>query len=316
MTDPSSSVATVTAEPPVPTGEATAKSGKPRGLWGDAWVDMRRRPLFWVSATLIGIILLMAAFPWLFTNTDPAHADLSHSLEKPSGEAWFGYDRQGRDQYSRTIHGARASVVVSSVSVIGTVAIGMTIGVIAAYFGRWYDSLLSRIGEVFAGLPFVLGAIVILTTFNDPSKATSQVRIMALVIMALTVLGWPVAMRIMRSSVLSTKNADYIQAARALGAGHSRIIFKHLVPNCLAPVMVYATLTLGAYVSAEATLSFLGIGLTSPVVSWGIMISDSQDFIRVALYLLLFPGAFLAATVLAFVMLGETVREALDPKLR
>jgi oligopeptide transport system permease protein len=123
-------------------------------------------------------------------------------------------------------------------------------------------------------------------------------------------------MRIMRSSVLSTKQADYIVAARALGASNSRIIFKHLVPNCLAPVLVYATILVGAFIGAEATLSFLGVGLQSPVVSWGVIINESQNYIRVAPYWLLFPAAFLVTAVLSFVMLGEAVREALDPKLR
>ena len=123
-------------------------------------------------------------------------------------------------------------------------------------------------------------------------------------------------MRIMRSSVLATKEADYIVAARALGAGTGRIILKHLLPNCLAPLLVYATILVGSFIGAEATLSFLGVGLKSPVVSWGIMISEAQNYIRVAPYLLFFPAAFLVAAVLSFVMLGEAVREALDPKLR
>jgi oligopeptide transport system permease protein len=162
----------------------------------------------------------------------------------------------------------------------------------------------------------VLGAIVILFTFNTPGSGRSTVRITTLVIIALVTLTWPVSMRIMRSSVLGTKQADYIVAARALGASNSRIIIKHLIPNCLAPVLVYATILVGAFIGAEATLSFLGVGLQSPVVSWGVIINESQNYIRVAPYWLLFPAAFLVTAVLSFVMLGEAVREALDPKLR
>ena len=128
----------------------------------------------------------------------------------------------------------------------------------------------------------MLGAIVILSTFNGPGTSRSKAAIMALVIACLVVLGWPVAMRIMRSVVLSTKNADYVMAARALGAGPRRIIFKHLIPNCTASLMVYSTILIGAYISAEATLSFLGVGLRSPVVSWGIMIAEAQNYIRVS----------------------------------
>ena len=162
----------------------------------------------------------------------------------------------------------------------------------------------------------MLGAIVILTTFNGSGTDNSEWQIMGLVIMSLVVLSWPVVMRLMRSSVLATKEADYIVAARALGAGTGRIILKHLLPNCLAPLLVYGTIMVGSFIGAEATLSFLGIGLKTPVVSWGIMISEAQNYIRVSPFLLFFPAAFLVTAVLSFVMLGEAVREALDPKLR
>jgi len=133
---------------------------------------------------------------------------------------------------------------------------------------------------------------------------------------SLVVLSWPVSMRIMRSSVLATRNADYIIAARALGAGWRRIIMRHLLPNCLAPLLVYSTILLGAFIGAEATLSYLGVGLKSPVQSWGIMVAESENYLRVSPQLLLFPAAFLVVAVLSFVMMGEAVREALDPKLR
>jgi len=129
-------------------------------------------------------------------------------------------------------------------------------------------------------------------------------------------LSWPVAMRIMRSAAIAARQQDYVRAARGLGAGPLRIIRRHLLPNCLAPVLVYATIALGAFIGAEATLSFLGIGLRDPVVSWGVMISEARQYLRVSPFLLLFPAGFLAVTVLAFVMLGDAVREAFDPKSR
>ncbi|MEO3775895.1 ABC transporter permease [Micromonospora sp. B11E3] len=293
-----------------------ARKEKPRGLLGDAWRDLRRKPLFWISAFFILIFVVMAAFPSLFTSGDAVNGTLANSRVGPSGDAWFGYDVQGRDVFARTIYGARASIVVALLSVMGTLLIGGTLGIIAGYRGGWVDALLSRFADIFFGLPFVLGAIVILTTFNGADSSNSEWQIMALVIMSLSVLGWPVVMRLMRSSVLATKEADYIVAARALGAGTGRIILKHLLPNCLAPLLVYGTILVGSFIGAEATLSFLGIGLKTPVVSWGIMISEAQNYIRVSPYLLFFPAAFLVTAVLSFVMLGETVREALDPKLR
>ncbi|MCG5469135.1 ABC transporter permease [Micromonospora sp. LAH09] len=320
MSDPSTAsiVSTPSAQPTDPVGPTVAGQGneKPRGLLGDAWRDLRRKPLFWISATIIMIFLLMAAFPALFAPGDAVNGSLSRSLVKSNGDAWFGYNLQGQDVYARVIYGARASIVVAVLSVIGTLLVGGTMGIIAGYRGGWVDALLSRIGDVFFGVPFVLGAIVILTTFNGSGSNNSKAEIMSLVTISLIVLSWPVVMRLMRSSVLATRDADYIIAARALGAGTGRIILKHLLPNCLAPLLVYGTIMVGSFIGAEATLSFLGVGLKSPVVSWGIMISEGKDFIRVAPGLVFFPAAFLVAAVLSFVMLGESVREALDPKLR
>ncbi|MFI5487578.1 ABC transporter permease [Micromonospora echinaurantiaca] len=325
MSDPSTASIVSTPRPEQPSQlgapadaglPENARKEKPRGLLGDAWQDLRRKPLFWISASFILIFLVMAAFPSLFTNGDPVNGSLSNSRVEPGANGWFGYDVQGRDVFARVIYGARASIVVAVLSVAGTLLIGGTMGIIAGYRGGWVDGLLSRIADVFFGLPFVLGAIVILTTFNGSGTDNSTPEIMGLVILSLTVLSWPVVMRLMRSSVLATKEADYIVAARALGAGTGRIILKHLLPNCLAPLLVYGTIMVGSFIGAEATLSFLGVGLKTPVVSWGIMISEAQNYIRVSPFLLFFPAAFLVTAVLSFVMLGEAVREALDPKLR
>ncbi|TDC34425.1 ABC transporter permease [Micromonospora sp. KC213] len=325
MSDPSAASIVSTPRPEQPTeiGAPTnaglpenARKEKPRGLLGDAWRDLRRKPLFWISLAIILLFVVMAAFPWLFTSGDAKNGSLTHSLEKPSSHAWFGYDIQGRDVYARVIYGARASIVVALLSVFGTMLLGGLVGIISGYRGGWADAVLSRVADVFFGLPFVLGAIVILTTFNGSGSNNSTIKIMGLVIASLVILSWPVVMRLMRSSVLATKEADYIVAAKAMGAGTGRIVFKHLLPNCLAPLLVYSTIMVGSFIGAEATLSFLGVGLRSPVVSWGIMISEGQNYIRVAPGLVFFPAAFLVTAVLSFVMLGEAVREALDPKLR
>ncbi|MBF5031465.1 ABC transporter permease [Micromonospora sp. ANENR4] len=327
MSDPSTAsiVSTPPATMPTEAGSGaptnaglpeSAKQQKPRGLLGDAWIDLRRKPLFWISATFIVLFLVMAAFPFLFTSGDAVNGTLERSRVEPSSSAWFGYDVQGRDVYARVIYGARASIVVAVVSTVLTLFVGGAMGIIAGYRGGWVDALLSRVADIFFGLPFVLGSIVILTTFNGSGSDNGEWTIMGLVILSLSVLSWPVVMRLMRSSVLATKEADYIVAARALGAGTGRIILKHLLPNCLAPLLVYGTIMVGSFIGAEATLSFLGIGLKSPVVSWGIMISEAQNYIRVSPFLLFFPSAFLVTAVLSFVMLGEAVREALDPKLR
>jgi oligopeptide transport system permease protein len=320
MTDPTAAAtSTATAQPAesyvVGAEHAAGKPGKPRSLWSDAWHDLRRRPLFIVAGAVILLLVVVAVFPGLFTSADPDLKDLSHTREPPSGTAWFGYDLQGRDVYARVVYGTRWSLLVGIGAAVFTVLLGSVLGILAGFAGGWVDGLLSRIGEIFFGLPFVLGAIVILTLFRN-AGVKGALPIVGVVVLSLAVLSWPVAMRIMRSAAISAKQQDYVKAARALGARPARIVFRHLLPNCLAPVLVYATIALGAFIGAEATLSFLGIGLRDPAVSWGVMIADSRNFVRVAPHMLLFPAGFLTVTVLAFVMLGDAVREALDPKLR
>jgi oligopeptide transport system permease protein len=291
------------------------KPGKPRSLWSDAWLDLRHRPVFVVCVLLIAFLVVMALFPGLFTSVDPTHKDLAHSREAPSAQAWFGYDVQGRDIYARVIYGARWSILVGVLASLLSVLIGGTVGIMAGYRGGWLDGVASRTAEIFFGLPFVLGAIVVLTAFRS-AGVNSAIAIVGAVVVSIAVLIWPVSMRIMRSAAIGARQHDYVKAARALGASTTRVLIKHLLPNCLAPVLVYATIALGEFIGLEATLSFLGIGLRDPAVSWGVMIADSRNYIRVAPYLLFFPAGFLVVTVLSFVMLGDAIRDALDPKLR
>jgi len=289
---------------------------KPRSLWGDAWRELRRKPAFIIAGVIIVIIVVIAIVPGLFSSRPPGYSDLNHAYEGPSSQAWFGYDNQGYDVYARAIYGARASLLVGLFATLLTVLIGSIIGIVAGYYGRLVDSLLSRFGDIFAGLPFVLGAIVILTTFNPPGSSPGAFEIILQVVGSIAALSWPVAMRIMRSATLSAKQLDYVKAARGLGASTPRILFRHLLPNTIAPVLVYATIALGAFIGAEATLAYLGIGIRPPVISWGVMISDSRDYFGTSPHILLFPAAFVTVTVLAFVMLGDAVRDALDPKTR
>ena len=290
-------------------------SNEERSLASDAWRSMRSNPFFWISAGLIALFTLMAVFPSLFTSTDPANAVLAKSRELPNSDAWFGRDVQGYDIYARCIYGARASILVGVMCTLGTVLIGGVIGVISGYQGGWADSLMSRIGDVFFAIPLLLGAIIFLVSlpefFND-----NYFLIVLKVVLALVILGWPSLARLMRSSVIQVKPNDYVQAARALGASPNRIIRSHVLPNSLAPMIVVATINLGAFIAAEATLSFLGIGLQPPAISWGIQISDALVGLRTTPHMLFFPSVFLSLAVLAFIMLGDVVRDALDPKNR
>jgi oligopeptide transport system permease protein len=286
-----------------------------RSLGRDAWEELRRKPVFVVSAVLLAVLLCIAAFPALFTTVDPTHCELQFSRQAPSGSAWFGYDVQGCDIFARTIHGARASILVGVLTTVAVVLIGGTIGAVAGFAGGWVDSVLSRTLEIFFGVPLLLGGILMLAAFPSDTD-TPQWLTLTKVVIALSLLGWPVVARIMRSTVLAVRHADYVVAARGLGAGMQRILVRHVLPNAVAPVIVYATIALGVFVVAEAILSYLGIGLQPPIVSWGVDISNATEYVRQSPHLLIFPGAFLSLTVLAFMMLGDAVRDALDPKLR
>lgn len=277
-------------------------------LASDAWRDLKSSPLFWTAGALISLLVLIAVWPGLFTNVHPRDCQLSRSLARPSREAWFGYDFQGCDLYSRVLYGARASILVGVLVTTFTSLLGGFIGALAGYYGGWVDAVLSRITDMFFGVPLLLAGLVFLSVF--PGKGILGV------VLALTAFGWTTATRIMRSSVIATKNVDYVTAARALGAGTPRILSRHVLPNSIAPVVVVAMISLGIFISVEATLSFIGIGLQSPTVSWGIQISDGQRYFLRAPHILLFPSGFLMVTVLSFILLGDAVRDALDPKLR
>jgi oligopeptide transport system permease protein len=193
--------------------------------------------------------------------------------------------------------------------------LGSLAGIIAGFYAGWVDTIVSRVTDVFFAIPLFLGAILFLFAFPS-SEGESALTATTKVAIALALFGWTVAARIMRSSVIQVKQADFVQAARALGASNFAIIRRHVLANALSPVIVVATISLGVYIGAEAALSYLGIGLQPPVVSWGIAISDAQTYLRVSPHMMMFPIVFLSVTVLAFIMLGDAVREALDPKLR
>jgi oligopeptide transport system permease protein len=282
--------------------------GRPRSLWSDAWHDLRRNPIFVISALLILFLILVAVWPSLFTSTDPTYAQLAHGNEGRAPGHPFGFDRQGHDVYARVVYGARASVTVGILVTSGVVLIGGFIGAIAGFYGGAADSLLSRLTDVFFAIPILLFAIVFLSSFPFRNIWT--------VVAAIMLVGWPSVARIMRGSVISVKEADFVTAARALGASDRRILSRHILPNAIAPVIVVATILLGVFIVLEATLSYLGIGLPGSTVSWGGDINDAQASLRTAPHVLFYPSVALSITVLAFMLLGDAVRDALDPKLR
>ncbi|GAA3090885.1 ABC transporter permease [Streptosporangium carneum] len=288
-----------------------AQEIRPASLWSDAWQDLRGRPLFVGAAFIIIVFLAMSAFPRLFTSVNPfdaATCQLSDARQGVSGLHWFGTDNLGCDVYARVVYGARNSVVIGVTTTVATALFGGLLGLVAGFTGGAVDTLFSRITEIFFAIPSVLGALLILSVFRTGNVWT--------VVLALAVLAWPMTFRIARAAVITAKSQDYVLAAVGLGASAPRIMFRHILPNAVAPVIVVATINLGTFVAAEAGLSFLGVGLNSPDISWGLMIADARRRFLEAPGPLLFPALFLSLTVLAFIMLGDAVRDALDPKLR
>ncbi|MEU3857755.1 ABC transporter permease [Streptomyces sp. NPDC028722] len=288
--------------------DGTGPPGRPRSLWSDAWRDLRRNPVFLLSTLVIVFLVVISVWPSAITSGNPLTCDLAKAQEGAQPGHPFGYDGQGCDVYTRTVYGARTSVTVGVCATLGVSLFGSVLGGLAGYFGGRWDAVLSRITDVFFAIPVVLGGLVLLSVVTSNTVWP--------VIGFMVLLGWPQISRIARGSVITARHHDYVQAARALGASDSRILLRHIAPNAVAPVIVVATIALGTYIALEATLSYLGVGLKPPSVSWGIDISAASPYIRNAPHALLWPSGALAVTVLAFIMLGDAVRDALDPKLR
>jgi oligopeptide transport system permease protein len=303
--------ATIMAEPEVPGPPPPERAGQreiSRSLWADAWRELRHKPMFWLSMTVVLVVTTMAVFPGLWSNGNPDRCLLARGSEAPSPAHPFGFTFQGCDMWAKLVYGTSKSLAVALLATVMTTSFGMLVGTLAGYFPGFTDTVLSRFTDIFFGLPFLLGAVVFL--------AVVPVRNVLTIAMVIAILGWTTIARIMRGSVLATKNRDFVEAARALGATNSRVIVRHILPNSIAPIIVLTTINLGAFVGVEATLTFLGVGFERPNTTWGLLIAEGQPYAFQDPHLLIFPCAFLVATVLAFIMLGDILRDALDPRGR
>lgn len=288
--------------------EAPGQPERSASLWADARRQLIRSPAFLVAAGYVLVVVSMALFPSLWTSKDPRDCDVQIARQGPSAEHWFGTSIVGCDYYAHAIYGARTSLIIAVGATAGVTLLGGVLGMLAGFYGGWADTIISRMIDIFLALPLLLGAIVFLTVIKIRSVWT--------VMIVIVVLAWTVIARIMRGSVLASKHLDYVQAAKALGATNARLMFKHILPNAVAPVLVYATILLGTFVAAEATLTFLGVGLQAPAVTWGVMITQHQALFLQHPGLLLFPAGLLFGTVLSFILIGDALRDALDPRLR
>lgn len=286
-----------------------------RSLWSDAWRSLRRNPYFIVGASLSAVFTLMAIYPPLFTGFKAADTNdclLENSRGAPSAAAPFGYDMLGCNLAVFVPHGARVSMSIALIVVLIVAVVSIILGAFAGYLGGAADSVVSRLAEVFYAIPMVLGAMLMLTTLFSGDRNVLEVAV------PLVVFGWMTPTRLVRSAVLSVREADYVASAKALGGGAGRIIVRHVLPNTLAPLIVFLTIMFGQIIAAEAALSFLGIGMTAPSVSWGLQISQAQDMFSQgqSTHMLFFPALFVSLAVLGFVLMGDALRDALDPKSR
>lgn len=280
-------------------------------LWSDAWRTLRKNPYFIVGASLSTLYVLIALFPMVFARgIDPRDADVKRYMGPPSSQAWFGYDQQGADLYANVIYAARSSMTLALITTVSVAIIGIVVGALAGYYGGILDMMLSRVIEVFYAIPGILAAMLVLYT------VFSEYRNVWTVSAALIAFGWMSPARLIRSGVLSVKESDYVAAAKVLGAPVGRIILRHVLPNTVAPLIIFCTIMFGQMIAAEAALSFIGIGLPPDAISWGLQIEDGRNRLRDAPHLTLIPGIAISLAVLSFILMGDALREALDPKNR
>jgi ABC-type dipeptide/oligopeptide/nickel transport system permease subunit len=290
------------------TADLAVEDPRPRGVWA----TVRRRVLFWLPLAVLSIMVLIAVAPepfaGLFGHPDPRVCELSRTVKPPTAGHPFGFDVQGCDVYANVIHGARASITVGLICTAIALGIALVVGTLAGYLGGVIDSILARLTDVFLGFPFLLGAIVVLNTLGTRSVITVAV--------VLALFAWPTLARLVRTSVRGIRQAEFVQAATAMGLPTGRILTQYVLPNAIGPVLAVATLTVGGVIVAESTLTFLGLGLRAPSISWGLQLASAQAEFQRAPHLLLYPSIFLAATVLSLMTIGDVLRDAINPRAR
>ena len=279
-----------------------------RGVSAALFRFCRQKPLGALGGLFILVMVLTAFFAETLATHDPIRTDADHTLSRPTAVHWLGTDNLGRDIYSRIVHGARVSLVVGLASAILGAVVGGVIGLLAGYFGGWADLVTQHVMDIMQGLPLLILALVLAAALG-PSLPN--------VIVAISVPIIPRAARVIRSSTLSIREMPYVEAARALGVGHLRIAFRHIMPNIIGPFIVLTTAQLGSAILVEAALSFLGLGVPEPYPSWGRMLSVSAaEFAQKAPWLVLFPGSAISLAVFGSNLLGDALRDVLDPRLR
>jgi peptide/nickel transport system permease protein len=272
-----------------------------------AWRRLFKRRSAVFGLVVIVLFILMAVLAPLIAPYDPTQQGWTSIRKPPSLQHWFGTDESGRDLFSRVIFGARASLLAGVVSISIALGLGVPIGLLAGYGGKWIDAVIGRITDAMLACPFLILAIA-LAAFLGPSLQNAMI--------AIGVIYVPPFARIVRASVLSLREREFVDAARGLGAGAGRVVLRHVLPNCLSPAIVQASLGMGYAILVEAALSFLGLGVQPPQASWGSMLAEGRSFLDRAPWFATFPGLAIFVTVLGLNTVGDRLREALDPRLR
>ncbi len=275
-------------------------------MWKIFWKRFRRNKLAMLGALIIFSLALVAIIAPLIAPFSPNHQDILHRLEPPSTKHPLGTDDLGRDLLSRVIYGTRISLLVGFVAIGIAIIIGSILGLLSGYFGGWLDTVIMRFVDIMLCFPtFFL--ILMVIAFLEPNIWT------VMVVIGLT--GWPGLTRLVRGECLSIRERGFVQAAKVLGLSNTRVMFVHLLPNVMAPILVTATLGIGGAILTESALSFLGLGVQPPTPSWGNILTAGKDYITVAWWLSLYPGLAILITVLAYNLLGEGLRDVLDPRM-
>ena len=305
----------MTDAPPVIDEAAPGRDSVPAAAFGirgqTQFGDIRRRffrnKLAVVGLVMVGIVFAMAILAPLIAPHDPRTPNLMNTTAKPSADHWFGTDEIGRDQFSRVIYGSRIAIIVGLSSIVLALFLGVILGSIAGYRGGKADSIVMRTADAFFAFPLLIGAILIILVTG---------RGVLPVILSIAIFTWAVPARLLRSSILSVRELEYVEAARSLGASSWRIVTRHVLPNSLAPVLVYGMVSVGTAIVAETALSFLGAGVKPDIPDWGNMIAAGRSYFGYLDYLWIFPSLAVVFTVLGFVLVGDGLRDALDPRLR
>ncbi|PLR96941.1 nickel transporter permease [Bacillus sp. T33-2] len=290
------------------TADMTAAAPEePVSPWKEAWQAFCRNRLALIGLAIVIFFIIVAIVAPVIAPYTFREQDLTKRLLAPSNDHWFGTDDFGRDIFSRIVYGARISLWVGFFSVLGSAIVGTFLGIVAGYYGRWLDTIISRFFDIMLAFPSILLAIAVVAILG-PSLQNALI--------AIAVINIPNFGRLVRSKVLSVKQEEYIMAARAVGMKDSRILFRHIMPNSITPIIVQATLAIATAIIEAAALGFLGLGAQAPTPEWGKMLADSKNYLVQAPWTLFFPGLAIMLTVLGFNLMGDGLRDVLDPKMK